>query len=124
MAKPFPEPRSLSQVLRLPTHTKEKWGEDIRAEITGLFDSGTFSLNEKPLPAGSCGKSVIFPHLVGLHFLDKIYIKQYNWITLPYIYFILTSPPQKNVYYFNAIYMFILPLKSTKDLVLKIESIS
>ena len=50
MAKPFPEPRSLSQVLRLPTHTKEKWGEDIRAEITGLFDSGTFSLNEKPLP--------------------------------------------------------------------------
>ena len=31
----LPEPRSLSQVLRLPTDTKEKWGEAIRAEITG-----------------------------------------------------------------------------------------
>ena len=47
----LPEPRSLAQVLRMPSHTKEKWGEAIRAEITGLFDSGTFSLNEKPLPA-------------------------------------------------------------------------
>ena len=46
----LPEPISLSQVLRIPTHTKEKWGEAIRAEITGLFDSETFSLNEKPLP--------------------------------------------------------------------------
>ena len=41
----------MSQVLRLPTHTKEKWGDTIRAEITGLFDSGTFLLNEKPLSA-------------------------------------------------------------------------
>ena len=49
--------------------------------------------------------------------LDKIYIKQYNWITLQYMYFILTSHP-KNIHYFNAICMFILPLKSTKDLVL------
>ena len=57
--------------------------------------------------------------------LDKIYIKQYNWITLQYMYFILTFPPKYiHIYYFNAIYMFILPLKSTKDLVLKIETIS
>ena len=30
--------------------TKETWGEAIRTEIAGLFDSGMFSLNEKPLP--------------------------------------------------------------------------
>ena len=35
----------------MPSHTKEKWGEAIRAEISGLFDSGTFSLIEKSLPA-------------------------------------------------------------------------
>ena len=60
--------------------------------------------------------------------LDKIYIKQYNWITIQYMYFILKSPPLKQIYtyiyYFNAIYIFILPLKSTKDLVSKIETIS
>jgi len=47
----LPEPKSLSQVLRMPSYTKDKWGDAIRTEITGLFDSGTFSLNEKPLPA-------------------------------------------------------------------------
>ena len=47
----LPEPRSQSQVLRLPVHTKEKWEDAIRAEINGLFDSGTFLLNDKPLPA-------------------------------------------------------------------------
>ena len=40
------------------------------------------------------------------------------------MYFILTSPTKKYIHYFNAIYMFIVPLKSTKDLVLKIETIS
>ena len=40
-----PELRSSSQVLRLSTHTKEKWRETIRAEINRLFDSGTFSLD-------------------------------------------------------------------------------
>ena len=30
---------------------KEKWGEAIRSEVTGLFDNDTFLLNEKPLPA-------------------------------------------------------------------------
>ena len=42
----LPEPRSLSQVLKIPSHTKEEWEEAIRAEITGLFDSGIFSLNK------------------------------------------------------------------------------
>ena len=40
----------MSQVLRIPSYTKEKWGEATRVEITGLFDSGTFLLNEKLLP--------------------------------------------------------------------------
>ena len=30
---------------------KEKWGETIRSELVGLFDSDTFSLIDKPLPA-------------------------------------------------------------------------
>ena len=47
----LPEPRSLSHVLRLSPHIKDKWGEAIRSELTGLFDSDTFSLVEKPLPA-------------------------------------------------------------------------
>ena len=47
----LPEPRSLSHVLRLSPHIKEKWGEAIRLELTGLFDSETFSLVENPLPA-------------------------------------------------------------------------
>ena len=47
----LPEPRSLSHVLRLSPYIKDKWGEAIRSELTELFDSETFSLNEKPLPA-------------------------------------------------------------------------
>ena len=47
----LPEPRSLTQILRLSPHTKERWGEAIRAELTGLFDCDTFSLTEKPFPA-------------------------------------------------------------------------
>ena len=47
----LPEPRSLSHVLRLSTHIKEKWGEAIGSELVGLFDSETFSLRDKPLPA-------------------------------------------------------------------------
>ena len=47
----LPEPKSLTQIFRLSTHTKEKWGEAIRAEFTGLFDCDTFSLTEKPFPA-------------------------------------------------------------------------
>ena len=30
---------------------KEKWGEAIRSEVTGLFDNDTFLLNRKTLPA-------------------------------------------------------------------------
>ena len=45
------EPRSLSQILQISSFTKEKWGEAIRSEVTGLFDSDTFLLNEMPLPA-------------------------------------------------------------------------
>ena len=47
----LPEPRSLSQVLRLSPYIKEKWGEAIRSELIGLFNSDTFSLIGKPLPA-------------------------------------------------------------------------
>ena len=47
----LPEPKSLSHVLRLSPHIKEKWGEAIRSELVGLFDSETFSLIDKPLPA-------------------------------------------------------------------------
>ena len=47
----LPEPRSLSQVLRLSPYIKEKWGEEIRSELIGLFNSDTFSLIDKPLPA-------------------------------------------------------------------------
>lgn len=46
----LPEPRSLSQVLRLSPYIKEKWGEEIRSELIGLFNSDTFSLIDKPLP--------------------------------------------------------------------------
>ena len=45
-----PEPKSLSQVLRLSSFTKQKWGEAIRIEISGLFDNETFLLNEIALP--------------------------------------------------------------------------
>ena len=47
----LPEPRSLSQILKMTASTKEKWGEAIKSELMGLFDSDTFSLTEKPLPA-------------------------------------------------------------------------
>ena len=47
----LPEPRSLSHVLRLSPHIQDKWGEALRSELTGLFDSETFSLIGKPLPA-------------------------------------------------------------------------
>lgn len=43
------EPRSSSQVQWIPFYSSEKLTETIRAGITGLFDSGTFSLNKKPL---------------------------------------------------------------------------
>ena len=33
----LPEPRSLSQILKMSTNTKEKWGEAIRSELVGLF---------------------------------------------------------------------------------------
>ena len=35
----IPEPRSLSQVLRLSPIIKEKWGHAIKKEILGLFDN-------------------------------------------------------------------------------------
>ena len=47
----IPEPRSLLQILRMSSSTKDKWGEAIKSEITGLFDNDTFVLDEKPLPA-------------------------------------------------------------------------
>ena len=37
-----PEATSLSHVLRLSPHIKEKWGHAIRSELTGLYDSETF----------------------------------------------------------------------------------
>ena len=46
----LPEPRSLSHILRLSPHIKEKWGDAIRSELVGLYDSETFSLIDKPLP--------------------------------------------------------------------------
>ena len=46
----LPEPRSLLHVLRLSPYIKEKWGEAIRSELVGLFDSDTFSITDKPLP--------------------------------------------------------------------------
>ena len=47
----IPEPRSLQQVMKLASFTKEKWGDAIRKEIQGLFDNDTFDTNEKALPA-------------------------------------------------------------------------
>ena len=47
----LPEPRSLSHIWRPSLYIKEKWGEAIRSELVGLFDSDTFSLIDKPLPA-------------------------------------------------------------------------
>ena len=39
------------QILTMSPFTKDKWGEAIKSEITGLFDNDTFILNEKPLSA-------------------------------------------------------------------------
>ena len=38
----LPKPRSLSQILRMSTSTKEKWEEATKSELVGLFDSDTF----------------------------------------------------------------------------------
>ena len=46
----IPEPKSLNQVIRLSSFTKEKWGSAISKEVYGLFDNDTFDLNEGPLP--------------------------------------------------------------------------
>ena len=47
----IPEPRSLSQVLRLSPIIKEKLGLAIKSEILGLFDNDTFDTSERALPA-------------------------------------------------------------------------
>ena len=47
----LPKPRSLSHVLRLLPHSKDKQGEAIKSEPIRLFDSETFSFVDKPLPA-------------------------------------------------------------------------
>ena len=46
----FPDPRSHTQVPTLSFYTKEKWGDVMRGELIGIFDSDTFSLIEEPLP--------------------------------------------------------------------------
>ena len=45
------EPRSPFHVLRLSPYMKEKWGETMRAELVGLFDSDTDGI----LGDQSCG---------------------------------------------------------------------
>ena len=100
-------------------------GQDFNAQDHRTVPVDLFPANEKDLNinwakitynkgylfsdsiTGSCGKSVIFLHLVGFHFLDKIYIKQYNWITLQYMYFILTSPPPKKIYTLFQCYIYV-----------------
>ena len=52
--------------------------------------------------------------------LGKKYIKQYNWITLEYMYFTLTP---KKIIFQSSMYVYFTS-KSTKDLVLKIETIT
>ena len=47
----MPEPKSLSQILRLSPAMREKWGSAISVEIQGLFENDTFDPNERPLPA-------------------------------------------------------------------------
>ena len=47
----IPKPRSLIHILKISPFTKDKWGEAIKSELTGLFDNNTFILNEKPVPA-------------------------------------------------------------------------
>ena len=39
-------------------------------------------------------------------FLDKTYIKQYNWITLQYMYSILTSPHKKYILFQYHMYVY------------------
>ena len=43
----MPEPKSLSQILRLSPTVKEKWGSAISGEIQGLFENDIFDPNEK-----------------------------------------------------------------------------
>ena len=45
----IPEPKILIQISRVSPFTKDKWGEAIKSEITGLFDNDTFILDKKPL---------------------------------------------------------------------------
>ena len=40
------EPKSLSQILRLSSVVKEKWGSVISGEIQGLFENDTFDPNQ------------------------------------------------------------------------------
>ena len=47
----MPEPKSLSQILRLSPAMKEKWESAISVEMQGLFENDTFDPNERPLPA-------------------------------------------------------------------------
>ena len=47
----IPEPKTLIQILRISPFIKNKWGEAIKSEITGLFDNDTSILKEKSPPA-------------------------------------------------------------------------
>ena len=42
----MPEKKSLSQILKLSSVVKEKWGSAISGEIRGLFENDSFDLNE------------------------------------------------------------------------------
>ena len=53
----MPEPKSLSQILRLSPAIKEKWGSAISGEIQGLFENDTFDPNQ--LMASNCLNSII-----------------------------------------------------------------
>ena len=46
----LPEPRSLSHVIRQSESIRNKWGTAIQKELRGLFSSGTFNLDIRPLP--------------------------------------------------------------------------
>ena len=46
----LPEPRSLSHVIRQSESIRNKWGKAIQKELRGLFSSGTFNLDIRPLP--------------------------------------------------------------------------
>ena len=47
----MPEPKYFSQILRLSSAAKEKWGTAILGEIQGLFWNDIFDPNERPLQA-------------------------------------------------------------------------